>query len=509
MLQSNTRRGRDQVRKDTKSILNRLRSIQHDAGFVEYVARWMPSLPVVPNERAGTWYVHPSLRMHGQSVYFKSTDGHFGKWDFNLRRLNYHILAFIAQHGGCIIVDITRKGKRFPDAMAKTIPLWCAVINRAIAKHQLGKDPADAQHTASGAASADRLEGHQAKWDLRLHCPLSVSESEHSQMSALVDGFADKLIASFVDVSAIAAMITKPLRPLWITPVTRMFMASEAGRPLWTDPKTELDFIPIVCLSASMDPLHMDTDDIPVMPVGSGFEYVQGAADDSELWAPGLTSALFWDHVDGLDLQNTTAAACEQDVLSLIKSASAAGNDKDDCIASGESSKEHFQWIVGTGIAVGSFHAAAPPACWECFDVIINCGAREFDSNMQHRDGKQGKLYVYLDIPEGKKGQNQLFACIPTVIESVSGKWMQPGRRILVHCMQGKDRSVGICLALLLKFMDSDGTMTKDGQPCQGVLDKETIRNRLLQIQQSRPLASPSRATLKKINLYFLGREAE
>lgn len=32
-----------------------------------------------------------------------------------------------------MIVDSTRKGKRFPDSMSKTIPIWTCVLNRAIA----------------------------------------------------------------------------------------------------------------------------------------------------------------------------------------------------------------------------------------------------------------------------------------------------------------------------------------------------------------------------------------
>lgn len=31
-----------------------------------------------------------------------------------------------------IIVDSTRRGKSFPDALSKTIPIWCAVVNRAV-----------------------------------------------------------------------------------------------------------------------------------------------------------------------------------------------------------------------------------------------------------------------------------------------------------------------------------------------------------------------------------------
>lgn len=46
------------------------------------------------------------------SAYFKSTDGHFGQWSFNLRRLNLQVLEIVGREGGGIVVDSTRRGKR-------------------------------------------------------------------------------------------------------------------------------------------------------------------------------------------------------------------------------------------------------------------------------------------------------------------------------------------------------------------------------------------------------------
>eukprot|EP00842_Homolaphlyctis_polyrhiza_P006288 jgi/Hompol1/6660/HPOL_001284-RA len=449
----------ERVRKDAKSMYALVIKLLHDAAFVELVAQRLCALPVVPNERAGTWYTAPHLRTHGISAYFKSTDGHFGKWDFNLRRLNFSLLEFVGQRGGCILVDITRKGKRFPDSLAKTVPLWCAVINRAV---QLDRaDPSIA-------------------WDSSLHCPPSVSASEHSQMAALVDGFAARLRASSISVSDISQMIRKPLRPIWITPVTRMFNGCDANTRLWTAQDiVAFDFLPIVCVSASMDRLHMNPDDSPVIPLATDFMYIQGASDDSEMWAPGLSGALFWMLMERIDLHHMSAYECETQVLELIPSlieeassvlptATSLTNDEGSSSNAAAASSMAFNWISDTGIAIGSFHAAMPPSCWDTFDTIINCGAREFPDTTQHLQAlaKRGKRYLYLDIPEGKKGQNQLFACIPLAIEFVSGKAMQTGRRILVHCMQGKDRSVGICLAILTAFTDSHGMLSANGQVC-------------------------------------------
>lgn len=35
-----------------------------------------------------------------------------------------------------MMVDSTRKGKRFPDSMSKTIPIWTCVLNRAIMNYR-------------------------------------------------------------------------------------------------------------------------------------------------------------------------------------------------------------------------------------------------------------------------------------------------------------------------------------------------------------------------------------
>ena len=36
--------------------------------------------------------------------------------------------------GRAILVDSTRRGKRMPDALSKTVPIWCGVINRFVSK---------------------------------------------------------------------------------------------------------------------------------------------------------------------------------------------------------------------------------------------------------------------------------------------------------------------------------------------------------------------------------------
>ena len=66
----------------------------------------------------------------------------------------------------CIIVDSTRRGKSMPDALSKTIPIWCAVINRLL--------------------FGEMHESH------KLGTPKEVvGASEHAQIEALLYGFVD------------------------------------------------------------------------------------------------------------------------------------------------------------------------------------------------------------------------------------------------------------------------------------------------------------------------------
>jgi len=96
-------------------VSHRLLSIAADAVFVESVRQFLvrgggvaSSFPWFGNRRNGAWY---APRWSGGECCFKSTDGHTGTWAFSLTRLNLHLIAAAASHGGVVIVDSTRRGK--------------------------------------------------------------------------------------------------------------------------------------------------------------------------------------------------------------------------------------------------------------------------------------------------------------------------------------------------------------------------------------------------------------
>jgi tRNA A64-2'-O-ribosylphosphate transferase len=73
-----------------------------------------------------------------------------------------------------VLVDSTRAGKRIPDALSKTVSIWCSVVNRAILKRA--------------------TETHPQAWDTALYTPPgSVSPQEHSQIEDKLDGWASQL----------------------------------------------------------------------------------------------------------------------------------------------------------------------------------------------------------------------------------------------------------------------------------------------------------------------------
>jgi tRNA A64-2'-O-ribosylphosphate transferase len=91
----------EQLRKEKTSTFNRLHSIDEDARFVQIISETYNHLPVIANQRCGAWYVNPfAARSSNEWAYFKSTDGHHGRWDFSLRRANLHLLPLIDRSSG-------------------------------------------------------------------------------------------------------------------------------------------------------------------------------------------------------------------------------------------------------------------------------------------------------------------------------------------------------------------------------------------------------------------------
>jgi tRNA A64-2'-O-ribosylphosphate transferase len=97
------------LKRSALSITNRLDSISSDSVFVSSVAEAY-DLPLVANERCGSWYIPPEKKAEG--VYFKSTDGHMNEWAFSLRRLNLQLVDVVGRSGGCVLLNFVGCGRK-------------------------------------------------------------------------------------------------------------------------------------------------------------------------------------------------------------------------------------------------------------------------------------------------------------------------------------------------------------------------------------------------------------
>ncbi|KAI5115176.1 hypothetical protein M0805_003343 [Coniferiporia weirii] len=474
------------IRKQSLHPFNRLHSIAEDIDFVKTVRDKYSSQPMLANLRCGAWYCDP-LFSNGEFAHFKSADGHYNGWSFNLRRPNLHILPLIRNSGGLTLVDSTRSGKRIPDSLSKTVPIWCSVVNRAL-------------KIRNNAPSDD--------WDVQLYTPpQSVSKQEHSQIEDKLNGWADSLAKSSYELPS----LDKPLRPIWITPATTVFPTFDDGTP----------FFPIVCISASK-----------LVEEGAerrreGYSYAQGAGDDHEYWSSGLTPDLFWKNKEVLlsapesdfmdTLQNVVNAEALKPALSTEWMKHPTPVAYVDGLVSISTISDIPKWVLNQDEE--SKKSTQPFPC-----IIVRAGSN-IPSNTpgDTKNPAAASNVLKLELPSDKKGGERSFKnLLPRCLEYCK-QHFEERRSVCVACDTGKDLSVGIALVVLQTFFDDDGMLDPSrygrknlrSKPSSmsifislptemATVNKDTIRMRLHWIIASRPEANPSRATLKRVNGFFM-----
>lgn len=93
-----------------------------------------------------------------------------------------------------------------------------------------------------------------------------------------------------------------------------------------------------------------------------------------------------------------------------------------------------IQYYVRQALGTHIYLIGKPEKCWTNFDVVINCTEHEYDEN---KDENYKKRYLHLNIPASKRGQHELFKCIPTAIDFCKEPILA-SKTILVHCAEGK-----------------------------------------------------------------------
>ncbi|POR37936.1 tRNA A64-2'-O-ribosylphosphate transferase [Tolypocladium paradoxum] len=332
-----------------------------------------------------------------------------------------------------------------PDALSTTVPIWCTVLNLALL-------PA---HPLSAA----------------LFLPPHLLPSTHAHVAALIPSFVAALRA--LDL-ALPTALTKPLRPLWVTPDSLPEPRAGAGGALFDE------YRPVICCTASRRVVGSEVDEAG---------YVQGAADDTENWACGLTPAVFWAHVDEL------LAAPEADLPALISQ----------LVSQHESlrrdpSPASYKRLTPQ-ISVCHLPLSPPTTPTTCH-IALTTASTPKDAWLK------SPTCLEAGLGKSKTASRNLRLALPDMCAFAAGflgKGPSSGdgpRQVVVACDSGKDLSVGAALALSCHLFDDGGRLRVPGEAAS--FTKALVKARLGAIMTAYPEANPSRQTLQSVNSFLM-----
>lgn len=469
------------LRKESHSVKARLQSIIYDHLFVSQFATEC----LVANERCGSWYLNDLKSIH--SAYFKSTDGHTGEWKFSMRRLNFHLLPLLAQFSNLVLVDSTRKGKLMSDALLKTVPIWCAVLNYIMFE---GDDP---EELING--SCDFFQ--QLKDNNWLLTPEEmVSRSEHASIVRTIPIHARSLKQlGLISKDSLLRKLGKkrPILPLWISP-------GRHHRTLGL----HHDAFTVCCLTASykMTPGFVPPDwNYP-------FPYVQGAGDDHELWASkdicagNLTPLLFWTIIipERRDLfritddrNNIYSWLSEEELIKRMNLIYEEAQNLEQPLEFGL----NITQLGKTGLTIGAILR----------DVLF-CQLTQMDNysmaivlSESHRivdiPASDSISILNFQVQSSKKGAKKLREILPQILDSVRSMQDQ---NILIACDSGTDLSVAVALGLLCLNYDLDWRLLEKLPK----VNKDVVKQHLALISEYCRV-NPSRNTLQSLNTCLMG----
>jgi tRNA A64-2'-O-ribosylphosphate transferase len=349
-----------EIRKSSleQQLWNRLHSIHLDAMWVSELIETLPkNVLILPNLRAGAWY-----HSGEEDCHFKSTDGHQNNASLSLRRSNMHIIKHLVQgKSGCMIIDVTRSGKSWPDAFSRTIPIWTCIMNR----------------------TAKNLGNVNVDEKLYMHSVVPKSETHHLDQH-VIPKFVQQVLTSNLNLEFLK-QLKKPLRPIWISRGDNFLKAMF---------QEELEFYPIVCVMASSSAIQR----------GNGFDYIQGAGDDEETWSRGLTASQFHRH------KNTLMACSTPDaLLECIKEIKLETVQLE----------ASYSCIPGLNLAIGNLAAS------KLFKHVVNASnvPTENDSLFLNiPEGKRGKPKFLAALPIALNWFNNQSTNSPILICCTNGK---------------------------------------------------------------------------------------
>ncbi|CAB4252621.1 similar to Saccharomyces cerevisiae YMR283C RIT1 2'-O-ribosyl phosphate transferase, modifies the initiator methionine tRNA at position 64 to distinguish it from elongator methionine tRNA [Maudiozyma barnettii] len=468
------------IRKENKSLRNRLLSISYDHQFLEsQVREQFKDYALIPNERCGIWYCDP--KTYGQTSYFKSTDGHTSQWDFSTRRLNFHLFPTLQEKGGIIIVDSTRRGKKIPDSLSKTIPIWCAVVNFIMLE-----------------SAGIEFETE----DILFVPPVTVSANEYHSISLKLPALVEKMktLGALDGKKLYNSLNGRILRPIWVYPGSSILQNSvdpftgESINSEWKVPENE-KIIPLILCTVS----YQAQDG---MDKRNGFTYVQGAADDHELWSEGLTPQMFWEHYAYLTNPKHGIDELENYIKELVLTKAMAQTSLKETIDDIIKPIEHITERLSLGrimenstINKGVYQELSNE--YKVLIILSDNVKVETDPN------NPNTLIKIYNLQSGsKKSSKDLRIKLPEIYDTIHCT-ISESSNVLVCCNTGADISIGVLLSVLCKDYTQDWKFEPKGEP---LITKTVIRKHFSQLitHLNGRNINVSRATLNSVNSFLM-----
>ena len=181
---------------------------------------------------------------------------------------------------------------------------------------------------------------------------------------------------------------------------------------------------------------------------GDADHYIQGAGDDTENWACGLTAEAFWRNKGYLckDGGEENVQSRVTDVMSQERRLKVS---KMTPVSPSTTCKPFF---IGTLEAVERDAIGA-------FDCIITCDNIEPPEASQKSRDHTGPFFLHLACRTGKLGSRVLrdqLGRIDPFLKSIFARTVVP--TMLFACSTGRDLSIGVALAVLCMYYNDEGT---------------------------------------------------
>lgn len=343
-----------------------------------------------------------------------------------------------------------------PDALSKTVPIWCCVLNRLLFPET------------------------QYSWSHALHTLSQlISPSERAQILERIPSCVASARGLGLDLDALRAQLhEKPLRPVWIA--RSLGLDAETAQQALRENGDEGRCTPIYLCMASV---HHDSRDAAERDEG----YVQGAGDDGEHWSWGLTPDLFWEYQEELMGKGEDVLV---DFIEEVVTREGKKRAEDGC-----AKVQRAPWLE-----VGAIADADSAGSDGAVTILLG---RDDEIRTLRAGSIVGSKRVHRFLcGAGKLGSKDLRKHFPRIMRFIRSA-VDEARTVRICDPSGKDLAVGVALATLCLYYTEAGDVSHGQTPAQEI-DKVLIRQRLTWLTSSMPAANPSRATLNAVNEFLM-----